>query len=444
LSALVSVQTVVHTLSNGLTVIVEPMAGVRSAAMSLWVPCGGANDPVGQLGTANVLSDLTLRGAGGRTSRQLSDDLDRLGLQRDSSAGLYHTRYSAAATSANLLAGIPLFADIIRAPVLGADDFEACRQLALQELDGLDDDPRSEALIALRQHHWPEPLGRNVMGEVADLDMLSLDLVRDSHAARFVPAGSILGLAGDLDPKQAIDIIEKALGDWAGSPPTPIRADEHKTSDAFIERQTEQTHIGIACPYIREVDDDYYIGRVAAEVLSGGSSGRLFTEIREIKGLCYSVGTSYASLKDRASLLGYAGTSNERAQATLDAFLHELRRIGEGVEQGEVERAKIGLMSGTVMSGESTGARASAVVSDYFSRGRVRPLEEIASAIDAVTVDQVDDFVRRTKLGPFTVVTVGPKELEINGDLGAKLRVDLSADLSDSNGLAEKRAINAS
>ena len=188
---------------------------------------------------------------------------------------------------------------------------------------------------------------------------------------------------------------------------------ESNISDGFIQRETEQTHIAIACPYVGELDEDYYVARVAAEVLSGGSSGRLFTEIREIKGLCYSVGTSYASLKDRASLMGYAGTSNDRAQATLDAFLHELSRLNGGIDEGEVERAKIGLMSGTVMSGESTGARASAVASDFFSRGRVRPLEEIAQMIDAVSVQQVDEFVRRHKLGPFTVVTVGPKRLEV-------------------------------
>lgn len=396
-----------------MTVIVEPLAGVRSAAMSLWVPCGAANDTAGELGTATVLSDLALRGAGGRTSRQLSDDLDRLGLQRESSAGLYHTRYSAAATASNLLAGLSLFADVVRRPALGSDDFDACRQLALQELDGLDDDPRSEALIALRRHHWPEPLGRNVMGESADLDMLTLDPVRESHQRRFVPAGTILGLAGDLDPTQVVDVVAGVFGDWRGSESTPIRADESHTSDGFIERQTEQTHIAIACPYIREIEDDYYVARVAAEVLSGGSSGRLFTEIREIKGLCYSVGTSYASLKDRASLLGYAGTSNDRAQATLDAFLHELRRLGSGVEAGEVNRAKIGLMSGTVMSGESTSARAGAAVADFFTRGRVRTLEEIVNAIDSVTIEQVDAFVRKQKLGPFTVVTVGPKQLEV-------------------------------
>jgi predicted Zn-dependent peptidase len=158
---------------------------------------------------------------------------------------------------------------------------------------------------------------------------------------------------------------------------------------------------------------------MAIEVLSGGSSGRLFTEIREKRGLCYSVGVSYSSLKGIGTVFGYAGTSNERAQATLDCLIAELHRICDGVAPDELDRAKIGLKASTIMSGESTSARAGAIAHDFFMRGRIRTLDEIKSAIDAVTVDQVNRYLKRNKPGPFTVVIVGPKELKLPGALNA-------------------------
>jgi predicted Zn-dependent peptidase len=179
------------------------------------------------------------------------------------------------------------------------------------------------------------------------------------------------------------------------------------------QQKSEQTHIGIAYPSVPETDKDYYTVRLAIEILSGGMSGRLFTEVREKRGLCYSVWAGYSSLKGSGSILGYAGTSNDRAQATLDCVFAELHRLREGVTKAELERAKTGLKASTIMQGESTSARAGAIAHDYFMRGRIRTLEEIKDAIDAVTVDKVNDYLKKHEPGPFTIVTVGPKELKL-------------------------------
>jgi len=152
---------------------------------------------------------------------------------------------------------------------------------------------------------------------------------------------------------------------------------------------------------------------MAVEVLSGGMSGRLFTEVREKRGLCYSVWAGYSSLKGSGSIMGYAGSSNDRAQATLDCFIAELHRMREGVTAEELERAKIGLKASTIMQGESTSARAGAIAHDFFMRGRIRPLDEIKDAIDSVSVDQVNAYLKAHEAGPFTIVTVGPKALNM-------------------------------
>src|SRR4030095_8419741 len=138
-----------HTFANGLTLLGEKMPGMQSAAMTLLLPAGSSTDPVDRLGSATVLSDLVLRGAGSRDSRQLTDYLDSLGLQRSSSVGIHHTRFSCAALASKVMESLPTYADIVRRPHLPPTGFEAARDLALQALAGIEDERRQKGLITL-------------------------------------------------------------------------------------------------------------------------------------------------------------------------------------------------------------------------------------------------------------------------------------------------------
>jgi predicted Zn-dependent peptidase len=402
-----------HTFPNGLTLLAEKMPGMQSAAMSLLLPAGSATDPVDRSGSATVLSDLVLRGAGALNSKQLTDHLDSLGLQRSSSVGVHHSRFACAALAQRVMQGVETYADIVQRPHLPESGFVAARDLALQALAGIDDEPRQKLMLKLREWFFPSPYGRNSLGTKENLEMLTLDLCRADHQDRYQPRDAIIAFAGNVDFQQLTDGVARHFGKWSPNEPPPIKVMPPPGHYHFEPAKSEQTHIGIAYPSLPETHPDYYVARMAVEILSGGSSGRLFTEVREKRGLCYSVGVSYSSLKEQGSILGYAGTSNERAQATLDCFIAELRRLSEGVTSDELDRARIGLKASTIMSGESTSARAGAIAHDYFMRGRIRTLDEIKAALDAITVDQVNDFLKRNKPGPFTVVIVGPKELKV-------------------------------
>lgn len=386
---------------------------MQSAAMTLLVNAGVLNDPAGGIGSANVLSDLVLKGAGDLNSRQLTDHLDRLGLQRSSGAGIHHTRFACAAVAENVLASLPTYADIVRRPMLPDDGFEASRDLALQAIAGIDDDPRQKMSILLRQCFFPDPYGRNTMGEAEHLKSLDIATIKADWQARYQPDQAILSIAGKIDFSEVIRQVEDVFGTWHALPPPPVHLTPGTKSYHFEPQQTEQTHIGIAYPTPTERDENYYVARMAVEILSGGMSGRLFTEVREKRALCYSVGASYSSVRDFACVFGYAGTSNDRAQATLDCFVGELNRLSEGVEKDELDRAKIGLKSNTIMQEESTSARAGAMAHDWFVRGRIRTLDEIAAEIDAISVDQVNAYLKQNKPGPLTIVIVGPKELNL-------------------------------
>ena len=406
-------QFYIHTFPNGLTLLGEKMPGMASAAMSLILPAGSESDPIGKCGLATILSDLILRGAGARDSRQLTDYLDSLGLQRSSSVSVHHLRLSCAAVAANVLSSIPTYADIVRRPQLPESGFVAARELSLQALDSIEDEPRQKLMIRLKDKFLPFPLNRNSMGERREVQSLTLSETRDDLAQRFQPQGAILSFAGDIDFSQLHDAVAQSFADWQPHPPQKLPT-HPPTEHIFHENQkSEQTHIGLAWHSVPETHPDYYTVRLAMDCFGGGMSSRLFTEVREKRGLCYSVGAGYSSLKDMGCIFGYAGSSNDRAQATLDCFLAELDRLAQGVQPAELDRAKTGLKASCIMQGESTSARAGAIAYDHFMRGRIRTLDEIKAAIDAITIDQVNTCLKSSPPGQITIVTVGPKPLNI-------------------------------
>ena len=412
----------VHALANGMTVLGERMPGVRSAAMDLRVPAGGATDPVDRCGSATVLAEMVLRGAGDRDARQLTEHLDSLGLSRGSGASTLATRFTAAGLAANVVKGLDAYADVLRRPTLADESFGPSRDLAEQALEGLADNPQGLCNVRLKEWAWPGPFSRNPMGEPRHLAKLTAAAVRDDFADRYRPGGTVLSIAGDVDYDELIETAERLFGDWPTREPQAIDVTPPPGRFRHVEHDSEQTHIGLAYATVPEAADDYYLARLAVECLSGGMSGRLFHNIREERGLCYSIYASYAGLAGPeldaplGSVFAYTGTSNDRAQATLDALLHELRDVRNGVTADELRRAKIGLKSGTVTSNESTSARASALSRDFATRGRPRPLDETLAALDAVTPDALNAWLADHPAGPFTVVLIGPKALDVAGN----------------------------
>jgi predicted Zn-dependent peptidase len=405
-----------HTFDNGMTLLAESMSHVRSAALNFLVPAGCMYDPPERLGTASVLSDLVTRGAGPRDSRELTLALDNLGLDRDESVGSYHTRFWAATLARNLPMALEMYADILRRPHLPDDEVEPVRALAIQDLQGLEDEPRQKMLIELRHRLYPPPLSHDRRGTMTGLSSLTLTDLRAFYRRLFRPAGTILSVAGNIDWEPLRAQVDQLFGDWEGGAEPTLELGPQPSRRAHLPKETTQTQIGIGYASVPFGHPDYYAALGAVNVLSGGMSARLFTEVREKRGLCYSVWASYQTFKDRASVLCYAGTTNERAQETLDVTLAELQRLQKGVTAEEVERVQAGLKSSLIMQEESTSARAGTLASDWFYLGRVRSQEEIHLAIDALTPRKIAGHVRRHPPGDFTIVTLGPKRLRVKRD----------------------------
>jgi predicted Zn-dependent peptidase len=403
-----------HTYPNGLTLLAERMEDVRSAALNFLVPAGCVYDPPERLGIAAVLADLITRGAGSRDSRELTLALDNLGLDRSESVSSMHTRFWGATVARNLPDALELYADILRRPHLPDDEIDAVKSLALQDLRGLEDEPRSKVMVELRKHHYPTPLSNDHRGTPGAIEGLTADAVRRHHRDLYRPHGTILSVAGNIQWEPLREQVGRLFGDWQGTAERSLSFGPAPEKQAHITKDLEQTQIGVAFASVPVGDRDYYAALGAVNVLSGGMSSRLFTEIREKKGLCYAVWATYQTLKDRASVISYAGTTKDRAQETLDLLLHELKRLPEGVEPDEVERLQAGLKSSLIMQQESTTARALSLASDWYYLGRVRSIDEIQSAIDGLTPQKIVAYLRRCPPKDFTIVTLGPKPLEVS------------------------------
>jgi len=400
-----------HTLPNGLTLLAERMDHVRSATMYLLVPGGFTYDPPDRLGTATLLAEMLVRGAADRDSKRLALDLDNLGADRSESVGPFNVVLSAGTLARNLPAVLDVYADIARRPLLPGDELEAAQELALQDILGLEDSPQEKVILELKARYYPPPFDRSRYGTAAGIEAVTPESLHGYYRSRFRANGAILSVAGAIDWPALKGQVERLFGDWPGGADPEPTPEARAPRSEHLPKDTQQTQIALAYPSASFPDPDYYAARGAVGVLSGGMSARLFTEVREKRGLCYSVYASHDTVRDRGAVIGYAGTRSDRAQQTLDVMVAEFRRLADGVTDDEVARVRAALKTSLVMQQESTSARAGSMASDWFYLRRVRTVEEIQAAIDGLTPAMILEHLERYPAKDLTVVTLGPEPL---------------------------------
>ena len=408
-----------RTFGNGFAVLVEPIARVRSAAFSLLVPAGSAYDPPGKNGCAAMTVDLLGRGAGDLDSRAFTAALDDLGANRGESAGATHLCAGAACVAENLPAALRLYRDFFRAPRLPESEFAPAADGLRQSLRATEDEPASRVMLELRRRTYPAPWGLPTDGTPAGLDALTHADVLRHHAAAVRPNGAVLAVAGNVDPGEMFDLAAELFEDWAALVPPDIPAGPRGPAVGHVSHPGAQTHVALALPAAAYGEPGYYEAWAAAAVLGGGMSSRLFTEVREKRGLCYSVGASLTGLKAgpdadaprEGRLFVHAGTTPERAQQTLDVTLAELAKLRQGVDADELRRCVARAKSGLVMRQESTYARAGGLARDWHHLARIKPLAETLAAVDALTAETVSAAVAGWPETPETALTLGPTGL---------------------------------
>lgn len=405
------------TLPNGLVLVAEQLPGRQSAAFTFLVPAGCAMEPEGRQGLSAFTCEMVQRGCGPRDHRGFVLELDHLGVERTESVGRAHLMFGGATVAEKLGPALAIYADLLRRPHLPEQHLEAVRSLLLQELQAVEDEPAQKLMIELRRAHYGEPWGRPTQGQREALETIAGPEIRRFFQQHFRPNGTVLGVAGRFDWDELQQTAGQLLGDWAETAEPPLATGDGRAAYRHLGYDSQQTQLGIAWPSVSYRDPDYFRAWGAVGVLSGGMSARLFTEVRERRGLCYSVFAFCHTLRDRGAVFCYAGTTAARAQETLDVLLAELRRLAQGVEEQELARLKARMKSALVMQQESSFARSAAIARDWYHLGRARSLEEIDRLVEELTCASINAYLAAHPPGGFTIVTLGPEELEVPGEV---------------------------
>jgi predicted Zn-dependent peptidase len=407
------------TLDNGIVLLGEELPDLESVAVAFHVPAGGIHDGPGRCGLASLSSEMMLRGAGDRESRQLVEDFALAGINWSNAVSTTHATYFGALVARRLPEAMPIYADIIRRPMLPEDQFESGQQVVLQGLAGTDDDPSHRTMLALKKLVFPAPWGLPSEGLSADVEQLTPAAVREFVDRHVRPDGMIVAAAGRLNWFDFVRRMETLFGDWQPGMTVPIEQGSRGGRWQHVEHDSHQTHIAIAWSVPPYSSDDSYEATAALSVLGGGTSSRFFTEVRERRGLCYSVSAGYSTQKDFASAICYAGTSGDRAQQTLDVMLEEIRRLPSSITEDELSRVKARAKSGLVMQQESSSSRAGGIARQWYHLGRVRPLADELQRLDRLSVASVRNWLERNPPADLSIVSLGRNPLEVPHELSS-------------------------
>ncbi|MFM9059935.1 MAG: M16 family metallopeptidase [Planctomycetaceae bacterium] len=400
-------------LENGIIILGEHMPDLESVAVAFHAPAGAVHDAPGTSGLAALAGELCLRGAGDRTSREIVESLEHAGVQWSQAVSSTHLSFSGAMVARRLPDALPVYADLLRRPRLPDDEFENARQMILQNLAGTEDDPAHRTLLALRRLSLPAPWGRPSEGVSAEVEGLTVEDVRRFVAEHLRPPGVIVAVAGRIDWDDFVARIERLLGDWEPGPEHAVAAGPRGPHTGHVPHDAQQTHVALAWSVPPYRDPASYEATAAIGILGGGPSSRLFTEVRERRGLCYGVSAGYQTLRDTALAVCHAGTTAARAQETLDVILAEIDRLPGSITADEVGRLKARAKSGLVMQQESSAARAGALARQWHHLGRIQPLAEDLARYDALSVAGIEAWLAAHPPRDLTVVSLGREPLEV-------------------------------
>ncbi|MBC8201670.1 MAG: insulinase family protein [Planctomycetes bacterium] len=404
-----------HLFANGLVLITESISGVNTAALNWGVRAGVAYNACD--GDSVLLAELVQRGALGLTAKEHNDELDMLGIKRQVSCGVEFFRVSGIMLGSHIMQGIPLLGGYLLQPKLPESDLAACKSLVQQSIQSLQDSPAHLAAVALNRHHLTSPFNRSAYGNSDQVNSATIESVRGVYGQLFTPKDSILGVAGDVNHAQVVELVEKMTSSWKTSSNTVVEGGSTDRGVHWIEQDSSQVHLGFAFDAPNASDSNAIVESVAISVFGGATSGRLFTHVRQRKSLCYSVSAQFAPSRERSVVRMHAGTTPERAEETIRICIEQLYEMRNGITKDEFSRTIQRLKSRTVMRGESTSARTNTLWGDQYAIGNTKSLADRLQELDDVTHESVNEWLKNRDFGALTLVYLGPDEIPIDGDL---------------------------
>jgi predicted Zn-dependent peptidase len=401
------------TLPNGLRFVGERIERSQAVAIAVSVPAGVKDDPANKLGLAGLVQDTLLKGTRKHDARALSDAFDFYGIQHGEQATTEMTVLQLRCLPEHTGKAIGLLREVLSEPSFPAKDCETAKVQALQSLKRLDDEPLSKVFALLKELYFGTEWGHIELGSETTVPDVSRADIEAFWKAHYIPAGTIVAAAGQFDPQALLKELETLLANsgpaWPQEAPPPP---PQQTLRKHVFKDTQQTQIAMAFPAAPRSHPSHFAAGAALGILAGGMSGRLFTEVREKRGLVYAVGAQVVSLRACGVTYAYAGTTAPRAAETLQVLKAELQRLGQDATQDELQRAKAGLKARLLMDQESTHHRARELLHDIIYDNRIVPLDEVVRKVDAVTVEDVKTYWTSHPIEPYAMVILGKEALE--------------------------------
>jgi predicted Zn-dependent peptidase len=408
-------------LANGLTLIIEEMDHVESAAYDLLLPGGLVVDDKETIGASLILSELMGRGAGPLDSRSLSEAFDSIGARHGECVGMDKFALSGALVADQLKRALELVSYMIKEPVLPEAEIPNIQSVLLQDITALRDNPARRAMVELTSRYYPAPYNRSTLGDAEGIKNCDRSTMLHLHGSYFRPNKAILSIAGKVKAEEVLPWVEELFGDWSGESKAVPEFGKLQPNDYYhIDVDSAQMQIVMASPSVKFGEPGYFSGKVAVSLLGASMFGRLFVEVREKRGLCYSVFARHGANTSYGTVTAYVGTTPERAQESLDVLLAEFGRLKGTVTEEELNRAKTNLKATIVMGEESPGSRASSNATDWWLLQRVRTLHEISEEVDRVSTASVDEFINRYPFSPCSLLTLGKSKLDVPSKLIGK------------------------
>ena len=386
-----SVQT--HTLSNGLRVVTEHMPGLESAALGIWVLAGGRHERIEQNGIAHFLEHMAFKGTTTRSALQIAEAIEDVGGFINAYTSREVTAYYTRVLREDTALALDVISDILLNPVFDPREIEVERGVILQEIGQAHDTPDDVIFDWLQEEAYPDqPIGRTILGPSERVSNFSREDLLRFVAEHYGPEQMILSAAGAVDHDEIVRQAEEKLGglgkkSWIEATPSLFHGGQR-----IVEKDLEQVHftIGFDSPNYR--DPDIYTAQIYGTAMGGGMSSRLFQEVREKRGMCYTIFAQAGAYSDTGMTMIYAGTSAEQIEELAYVCMDEMKRAAEDMSDAEVARARQQMKAGLLMGLESPSSRTERMARMIQIWNRVPDLSETIERVDAVGTSDVRAF----------------------------------------------------
>ncbi len=388
------------TLGNGLRVISDSRDGVETTSVGVWVDAGARYETEANNGVAHMLEHMAFKGTDRRSAQDIAVEIESVGGHLNAYTSREHTAYFVRVLKEDLPLSVDILADILQRSTFEEEELARERAVVIQEIGQSEDTPDDIIFDRLQEAAYPDqPLGRSILGPAEGVANMDRQVLFDFMAEHYTANRLLLCAAGAVDHDALVKLAEGHFGSLRRGDENPFEPGVFHGGERRDQRDLEQVHFALALPALAYDDDDFYPLQVMSTVLGGGMSSRLFQEVREKRGLCYSIFCFASSYKECGAFTVYAGTGADQVGELVPVICNEMLRLGDDAAAEEVDRARAQLKAGTLMSLESSASRAEQLARQTLVFGRQIPVKELIERIDAVDVAAVRRVAERIAKG---------------------------------------------